>query len=247
MCDEWMPHIQLPVTIEQFRQLPRNSAYQYEYLNETAHLRPRPKHYHALLDLRPILVNESVALSPLEGGHLARLERLFAEAFRYIQPYGCLEERTLLEAARQALERTRAGGDGPLIERASFVAGMEGEPIGAIIITLLPAGDPSDSESYYWADPPPADCIEHRLGRPHLTWVFVSPREKSRGTGTALLAASVRELLALGFTQLLSTFMAGNDSSMLWHWRNGFQLLPYPGSIRLMRQRWLQQLQQPQA
>ena len=37
MCDEWMPFIQLPLTIEQFRQLPRNSAYKYEYLNKMAY------------------------------------------------------------------------------------------------------------------------------------------------------------------------------------------------------------------
>jgi GNAT superfamily N-acetyltransferase len=247
MCDEWMPHIQLPVTIEQFRQLPRNSAYKYEYLNQTAYLSPRPKHYHALLELRPMVVDESVAVCPLEGGQLARLDRLFAEAFRYIQPYGSLDDDTRLEAVRQALERTRTGGDGPWIEQASFVAKMEEKPVGAILITLLPAGDACDWESYHWPGPPPADCIEHHQGRPHLTWIFVSPLEKGRGTGTALLAASVRALLALGFTQLLSTFMAGNDSSMLWHWRNGFQLLPYTGSYRLMRQRWLQQLQQPHA
>jgi len=247
MCDEWMPLIQLPVTIEQFRQLPRNSAYKYEYLNETAYLSPRPKHYHALLDLRPIEVDESIAVFPLECGQLACLDRLFADAFQHIQPYGCLDDKTRLKAARQALERTRTGGDGPWIEQASFVAKIEEKPVGAILITLLPDGDPCNGECYHWVEAPPADCIERRLGRPHLTWVFVSSQEKGRGTGTALLAASVRELLALGFTQLLSTFMGGNDSSMLWHWRNGFQLLPYPGSYRLMRQRWLRVLQQPDA
>jgi hypothetical protein len=36
----------------------------------------------------------------------------------------------------------------------------------------------------------------------------------------------------MGFTHLASTFLLGNDSSMLWHWRNGFQLAGYPGSRR---------------
>ena len=67
---------------------------------------------------------------------------------------------------------------------------------------------------------------------------FRSPSNKGHGVGTALLAAAVGELLALGYTQILSTFMLGNDSSMLWHWRNGFQLLSYPGSYRLMKKRW---------
>jgi GNAT superfamily N-acetyltransferase len=247
MCDDWMLPLQFPMTIRQFRQLPRNSAYKYEYLNDMAYLSPRPKHYHALLELRPIQADESVPVYPLTGNELGNLGPVFVEAFRHIQPYGSLDDPTLLEAARQALERTQAGGDGPWIERASFAAKSEGKTVGAILITLLPAGDPCDWESYHWREPPPANCIERRLGRPHLTWVFVLPLEKGRGTGTALLAASVRELLTLGFTQLLSTFMTGNESSMLWHWRNGFQLLPHPGSHRLMRQRWLRGLQEPNA
>jgi L-amino acid N-acyltransferase YncA len=56
--------------------------------------------------------------------------------------------------------------------------------------------------------------------------------EAGRGIGSALLAASVRVLKAEGYHHLWSTFVSGNDSSMLWHWRNGFRLLPYPGSRR---------------
>jgi L-amino acid N-acyltransferase YncA len=59
------------------------------------------------------------------------------------------------------------------------------------------------------------------------------------GVGSALLAAAVRELLALGFPRLFSTFLLGNESSLLWHWRNGFQLLSSPYSLRRMRQRLL--------
>ena len=58
------------------------------------------------------------------------------------------------------------------------------------------------------------------------------------GSGTVLLAATRRALLARGYTELLSTFMIGNDSSMLWHWRNGFRLLPYPGSLRHIGRRF---------
>jgi hypothetical protein len=36
----------------------------------------------------------------------------------------------------------------------------------------------------------------------------------------------------MGFVQLATTFLVGNDASMLWHWRNGFQLLQYPNSRR---------------
>src|SRR5207245_1746906 len=51
MCDEWMPVVELPLTLEQFHQLPRNPAYKYELIGGKAYLSPRPKHFHAQLDL----------------------------------------------------------------------------------------------------------------------------------------------------------------------------------------------------
>ena len=237
MCDQWMPLIQLPLSREQFHQLPRNPAYKYEYLSGQTYLSPRPRHYHALLDLRPMPPDADTPTRRVEAGDWERLASLFAGAFRTIQPFGSLDDTTRREAARQALERTRTGGDGPWIEQASFVALEEEDVVGAILLTLLPPGDPSDWDSYSWAEPPPADAIVCRLGRPHLTWVFVAPLLAGRGVGTALLAAAVNKLLALGFTELLTTFMVGNDASMLWHWRNGFRLLAYPGSRRRLQGR----------
>jgi GNAT superfamily N-acetyltransferase len=244
MCDEWMPTLVLPLTLEQFHQLPRNAAYKYEFLGGQVYLSPRPKHYHALLDLQPGAVDpgvEGVTLRHLEAADWEKLVPLFSSAFARIQPFGSLDDETRRQAASQSLERTRSGGDGPWIAQASFVAvsRVEAYPIGAILITLLPAEDPSDFDAYYWKQPPPADCIARCLGRPHLTWIFVGALHAGEGVGTSLLAAAVHELCALGYGQLASTFMIGNDSSMLWHWRNGFRLLPYPGSRRELNRRWL--------
>jgi GNAT superfamily N-acetyltransferase len=242
MCDEWMPHLELPLSFQQFHQLPRNAAYKYEYFGGAAWLSPRPRYYHALLELEPL------AGQPLEGGSRTAMLRpvratdweeltpLFAAAFRVQQPFSGLEDEPRRQAARKSLEHTRIGGDGPWIEQASFVAMDEGDPheVGAILVTLLPDTDPSNWGSFHWKEPPPPDCLARCMGRPHLTWIFVSPFHVGEGIGTLLLSAAVRELLALGYKQLASTFLMGNDSSMLWHWRNGFRLLAYPGS----RRRW---------
>jgi hypothetical protein len=152
MCDEWMPPIRLPLTREQLRQLPRNAAYRYEWLDGEANLRPRPRHYHALLDLRPIDGDDAVPLRPVAAGDWEALVPVFAAAFRDIQPFGSLDDATLVQAARASLRRTESGGDGPWIEAASFVAeGPDGQgPAGAALVTLLPAGDPCDWDSYYW-------------------------------------------------------------------------------------------------
>jgi GNAT superfamily N-acetyltransferase len=235
MCDEWMRGLQLALTAEQFQQLPRNSAFRYDYLNGTAYLAPRPRHYHAMLDLVPMVgcEVEGVTLRPVGPDDWAVLVDLFAGAFAQAQPFAALDAVTRRLASDGCLTRTRDGGDGPWIERASFVACDDhGTAHGAILVTLLPERDPCEWGSYQWHEPPPPDCIERRLGRPHLTWVFVHPGCAGEGVGTLLLSAAVAELLALGYHQMVSTFMIGNDASALWHWRNGFRLLAYPGSRR---------------
>jgi GNAT superfamily N-acetyltransferase len=240
MCDEWMPLIRLPLTKEQLRQLPRNGAYRYELIRGEVYLTPHPKHYHALLDLKEAAARAEVrpteaapvTLREVRPDDWADLAPVFAAAFRETQPFGSLDGATRRRAAEACLQRTRSGGDGPWIAPASFVAEEEGVAVGGLLVTLLPAGDPCAYDSYYWPVPPPPDCIERRLGRPHLTWVFVSPDQAGRGAGTTLLNAAVARLVGMGFEELVSTFLLGNESSTLWHWRNGFRLLEYPGSHR---------------
>jgi ribosomal protein S18 acetylase RimI-like enzyme len=245
MCDEWMRPLKLPISIAEFHALPRNNAYKYEYLDGHAYLSPRPKYYHALLDLDacaatpPAEGDPNVRLRPLVSEDWETMVLLFAVAFERQPPFGGLDEETRKQAARQALERTRRGGDGPVIDSASFVAldGPGGNAIGAILITLLPDADPSAWDSFHWQEPPPTDCVERRLGRPHLTWVFVHPWCAGRGTGTALLTGAAGRLRALGYREMASTFLPTNDSSVLWHWRCGFRLVEYAGSTRRIERR----------
>jgi GNAT superfamily N-acetyltransferase len=93
-------------------------------------------------------------------------------------------------------------------------------------------GDPGDALSYGWLARPPADLWAAGGGQPHLTWIFVAPGHAGRGVGTALLAAAAAVLRRRGGAGLWSTFLAGNESSALWHWRTGFELLPHPLSRR---------------
>jgi GNAT superfamily N-acetyltransferase len=241
MCDEWMPTLVLPIPREQLQRLPRNAAYRYEFIHGQAYLTPRPKHYHALLELRPMAdeLPDDVRLRPVREADWRAMPDAFADAFTAVQPFGCLDEPTRLQAADSCLERTRTGGDGPWLSQASFVA-VQGNPetvVGGVLITILPDGDPASYESYYWREPPPPDLVQQARGRPHLTWIFVRSLDAGHGLGSALLAAAVRELRALGYRELASTFVLGNDSTMLWHWRNGFRLLPHVGSRREMMRR----------
>lgn len=232
-----MPRLVLPLTPSQYRRLPRHPGYRYTYRCGQVRVHPRPRYYHAALDLTTLSLTGAaqVATRPVREVDWDGLPALFTEAFARHQPFSGLGPKRRDEAARASLEQVREGADGPWIEPASFVATAAGELLGAILITLVPPGDPTEWGAYLWLAPPPPGAIELRMGRPHVTWIFVRPGVAGRGVGTALLARSVSALRELGFDELHSTFLAGNDSSMLWHWRMGFRLLSHPASQRLMR------------
>lgn len=243
MCDEWMPVVRIRMKIAQFHQLPRHPAYKYEYFSGEAVLSPRAKFYHAWLDVAvyksdPDLVpTEKPRLRQVRDEDFPLLEELFRGAFARLQPFASLDNETFKEAAHKCLERTRTGGDGPWLRQASLVAraAKDDQLIGASFITLLPDGEATDYDSFYWNEQPADDLLEKKQGRPHLTWIFVHPFHAGHGIGTALLKRTARILHKLGYSKLYSTFLAGNESSMLWHWRNGFQLLSYPFSMRRIR------------
>jgi GNAT superfamily N-acetyltransferase len=166
-------------------------------------------------------------LRPVHAADWPLLPEVFAAAFDGVQPFGSLEDDWRLAAARASLHQTHSGGDGPWIEAASVIAEADGAPIGGALVTLVPpAPPPGGRENFIWLAPPPPNAVAGRLGRPHLTWIFVRPDRAGRHLGSALLDAVRERLLGLGFVELVSTFLLGNDSSMMWHWRRGFRLLP---------------------
>src|SRR5262245_9932204 len=128
MCDQWMPHLKLPLTVEQFRQLPRNAAYKYEYFGDAAHLSPRAKVYHAVLDLAAFRLDsagpapDGISLRRLHRNDVPALVPVFAAAFDGLQPFGSLDDEANLRAAEACLVKTCAHGDGPRLRCASFVA-----------------------------------------------------------------------------------------------------------------------------
>jgi GNAT superfamily N-acetyltransferase len=242
MRDEWFPYLEFPVSIEQFHQLPKNPIYKWEYWDGKAHLTARPKSYHCLLDLRPAAAPESVVVDSrltvtirrLGEEDWPRLPRVFAAAFGNTPPICGMEDEAADAAARSCLEKTRSGGEGPLVEPACFVGLTEdGAPCGAALITLGPDTDLTTLDHLHWKTPP-ENAVERGLGRPHLTWIFVRPRLARHGIGSALLAHAVNALTSLGYRRLASTFWLGNESSTLWHWLNRFRLVNWYGSHRTM-------------
>ncbi|MFQ3591963.1 MAG: GNAT family N-acetyltransferase [Gemmataceae bacterium] len=234
MSDQWMLPLRFPLSRDLFALLPRNPAYKYEYLDGQAVLSPRPRYYHALLDLESaeLPYPSEMPVRPLREDDWHALPLLFQSAFARHLPFATVPESERLATAEAALATTRSGGDGPLILPACFVAAQGATIFGAILITLLPPGDPEEFSTYAWGGPLPDDALQRAEGWPHLTWIFVDGWQTGQGIGTALLAAAVAALRQLGYNDLLSTFLLGNEISAMWHWRCGFRLLSYPGSFR---------------
>ncbi|MBI4618054.1 MAG: GNAT family N-acetyltransferase [Planctomycetes bacterium] len=138
------------------------------------------------------------------------------------------------------MEHVRRGGDGPLVPAASVVAaGEKGEVRAALLVVLKPPGyrdDPWRWDSWRnTSAPDPA--VDAGKAQAHLDWVFVSPWYAGNGVASSLLARSAIALRDFGHASLTSSFMLGNGESMAWHWRNGFELLPNPASMRNFQRR----------
>jgi len=238
MLHDWYRAVQVSMSLDEFHRLPRNPAYKYDYIDGMAHLSPRLRTLNGLLDLKPLDAPSSlrafdlVMFRPLQPADWTAFPELFAGAFARVQPFASLNELERRQAACECLEQTRTGGDGPPIARACFVAETNGQVLGGILITLIPNREPGEWWDGLCPEPPPLNAAAMGLARAHLTWVFVAPLYSNHGIGSALLAHAVNALMADGFTDLATTFLVGNEVSALWHWRNGFRLLPYPGSMR---------------
>src|SRR5262249_33245419 len=163
MLDQWYRPLHLPMTLEQFHQLPRNPVYKYEYIDGQAWLTPRPRTFNALMHLAPQpaldlarIHGNSVGLRELAEADWAKLPNVFAAAFEHIPPFSALTQAERLHAATGCITQTRTGGDGPILEPACFVAAApeSGRIVGGILVTLIPRRAEGEWWDGYWDDPP---------------------------------------------------------------------------------------------
>lgn len=227
------------MTWEAYEAFPHHPAYKIEHLDGVTWITPRDGYVHALLPLdraRPAQPASGTVIRGMPPEDREPLFSTFASAFRGVPPFETLDGELAVQALRESLDATLRGEDGPLVESACFMA--EGDRDGAalsggLLTTLLPGGDPEEWDTWRWSAPPAPDSVERRLGRPHMTWVFVHPFERRRGVAGALLGAAAAKLRSLGYDALTSTALSGNVPSVLWHWQQGFQLVnPWRRSTR---------------
>ncbi|SFJ11305.1 Acetyltransferase (GNAT) family protein [Planctomicrobium piriforme] len=237
MHSHWFLPVKFPLAWSEFRKLPRHPAYRFEYRRGHLQITGRPEYAHCTLPTSSTGEN-----APSPNGSIRILKwnefdsrarcdelfKLFAAATARTLPYSILTPARREQAAVDLIGEALDGYDGPIIPTASQIAvdAATGNLVAAILMTLVAPGSWTDFTDPNWAQTPPADPIASRWGQPHLTWVFVSPDRQRRGLGQQLLTNARLALETLGYPALASTFLLGDHGSMLWHWKQGFELLP---------------------
>jgi GNAT superfamily N-acetyltransferase len=230
-----------PLPFGEWRKLPRHLTHKNEYWDGEVRLTPRPKTCDVFLSLsdwsapinpdsedRPGRVE--VSIRRLADEDWPALSEVFHSAFAQVQPLYSWNSPAAATASRAILRWSKLGQDGPLVQKACFVAharhmrSVASDPLalcGCAIVTLVNEITLRSAPDGH-AVPHPEESGKNVF--PHLNWIFVSRRYKRSGVGTLLLEDVVSALRNEGFLTLASTFLADNTESMMWHWRNGFAL-----------------------
>ncbi len=194
------------MSFAEFRDFPRRPGWKYEYSGGAIHV----TRAHVVIPM--VLELESAAPAPgreIPGTILRRLEErddsplvdLFVEAFTGTMEYVGSTPGQIRASAAECLARgprKRRGPRSPI----SYVAQGAGELTGAAL-------------------------FRRSEGAPLLDLLFVSPAHHRRRLASALAARAAADLAELGERRIWSSVMLGNEPSLAWHRRFGFQEMPH--------------------
>ena len=235
VLDRCFTAMRLELPIADYHRLPRHPAYKYELIDGTTWLTPRPASRDVRRSTAPTLPGPDDPSDDASGARpwevrvreyrdrdAGGLAVPFAAAFERTVPFSTLGEGALRAAAADAVDETLGGRHGPLLADVSSVAADEQcRAFGACLVTR--------------ASETGGNCPREMRGRPYLAWIFVVPLLGRHGLARAMLHRALGELHRAGEPALHSSFLVGNEASALWHWDNGFELLPSPYALARRR------------
>lgn len=217
--DHYLTPLKLPMSIDQFSRFPYLAAYRADFREGHAEFTYQPRLRMARLPIAPrvsrIVPGIAVKTLDLHDAHES-LTKLFASAFAHLPPMDTMPPTTRRHAAEAAIRHTASGGDGEVVESACVGATdrASGKLVGAALVTRV---------SLRWDEWPDAATPAFL---PNLTWIFVKEGSQRRQIGSAMLDGVINRLAEQNRPWLVSHFIEANASSLLFHWRNGFELVP---------------------
>ena len=143
------------------------------------------------------------------------LAKLFTSAMAHVPPLDTMPPTTRRHAADAEMKHILGGGEGELFTAACFGAldAKSAKPIGAAIVTKLSLT----------ADEWPEEQLPAVLV--NLRWLFVAPDRQRTSIATRLLDHVVNALSERNHEWLVSHLPQDNVPAVMFHWRNGFELV----------------------
>ncbi len=192
------------MSLREYRDFPRHLGWKYEYWNGAIHVTPTQVAVPLTLELasHPHKVGPvaGVRLRGVEEVDAVGLRELFVSAFSKTIHFADCSPEQIRQSAQQQLRHYFAERHGRRLP-ASRLAAAEGKIVGAALLRQFDRG-------------------------PLLDMLYVVPERQRSGIAGALLGAAIGELLDRGETVLYSSIMLGNEASLDWHLRHGFQEEP---------------------
>lgn len=190
----------IPMSPEEFRHLPREVGWKYEYSGGCAHIRPR----HLVAQLRVLVAPRSLPdtgcdIRPVFPVDTPGLVRAFLDGFRDTVEY----------CDYSAADFRHSGEDAV----ATFFAGRRGA-FDAASRLATPCDDPAVVAG--------AALIVRKGDGPFLDMLFIRERWQRAGLATALVGSVLNALHETGAPHLGSAYNVANVPSVAWHHRFGF-------------------------
>ena len=197
------------MSLAEFRLLPRDPGWKYEYLDGMAHVTPRARFATVQVGVRSRPLDPPLPLRRVTRADQEELVAAYVAAFADSVEYCDVAPEEVSRSARENIQAFCAGGRGEVLP-SSCVAIEEApaHPVGVVAGAAL--------------------VTRARDGRPLLDMLFVRPRWQRRGLATDLVSWSLGELLTHGETMLRSRYHLANEPSRAWHHRFGFTPEPDP-------------------
>lgn len=216
--DDYATPLKMPMTIDGFSRFPALAGYKAEFKGGNVEITYRPRLSMARLRIarREVRNLEGVTIGALDVKRMQEpLAKLFMSAMAHVPPLDTMPPTTRRHAADAEMKHILGGGEGELFTPACFGAldAKSGRPVGAAIVTRLSLT----------ADEWPEEQLPPVLV--NLTWLFVAPERQRGAIGTALLGHVVNALVDQNHEWLVSHLPQDNVPTVMFHWRNGFELV----------------------
>ncbi len=190
------------MSVEEFLAMPESFGWKHEYFDGAAWIQPWEWHVHVEVEIPSVAEGDDSRVRPLRPDDADGLIGAFERAFESSVEFCGYSDEQFRAFARERIEGVLTSTERP-IDRASRAV-VDARELSKVVGGAL---------------------VRRGVDAPVLEIVYLEPRYRRGGIGTALLNAVFAALRAQDDTVLRSSYHVCNAGSAAWHERMGFREL----------------------